>query len=333
MTLGHENQGIPLGLEVIGSSLESAFCDYAENFSLEPWSYWKIGGSARAVIWPSSTIGVQKAAAFALERKLPVSIVGRSTNILFSSGRIDSIIINLERYMKKIEIRDNIVYAQAGAYVPDLAFVVARKGLSGLEHIAGIPGTVGGLVTMNGGSLRKSISSNIVSVTSVNRSGELIKRKLEECMFSYRNSIFKKNNEIILDVTLSLNKGEVDEILSSMREILRSRREKFPLHLPNCGSVFISDPQLYEAWGPPGKILEECGLKGARIGEVMVSDVHANFIVNIGHGRSVDVLRLVQLMRKKVYDHTGVWLKTEPLFLDESGLIWNMGDYLFKNPI
>ncbi|WP_133152352.1 UDP-N-acetylmuramate dehydrogenase, partial [Vibrio lentus] len=212
------------------------------------------------------------------------------------------------------------VYCESGVWVPELAYRTYREGLSGIEHICGIPGRLGGLVYMNGGSNRRAISENLESILVINSDGEVINIDSKTLSFAYRTSPFQDMNVIIAAATLTLEKSERNDIRHTMRKTLASRRRKFPRKQPNCGSVFASNPAMYETVGPPGYAIEKVGLKGHKIGEAQISPMHANFIVNLGKAKAKDVLSLIKLAREKVYQDTNFYMDCEVRYVFPDGV-------------
>ncbi|VAW76051.1 UDP-N-acetylenolpyruvoylglucosamine reductase [hydrothermal vent metagenome] len=284
-------------------------------------SNWKIGGPADVFIEPENEEQIANAICVANENDIPLVVIGDGTNLLFDDKGVRGIVLNLGRSFGRHTIERNVVKAEAGIWVPRLARITASSGLAGLEHIVGIPGTLGGLVWMNGGSLRKGIGENVISVSAIDMKGNTNVLTNEECGFSYRGSAFQKMKAIIVGVELELKPGNQREIKSSMLKILRSRSSKFPRKLPNCGSVFMSVSDLYEQYGPPGKIIEDLGFKGRRIGDAQVSKVHANFILNRGNASSVDMLELIKQIRLSVYKKTNMWINCEVHYVHPAGKI------------
>jgi UDP-N-acetylmuramate dehydrogenase len=224
--------------------------------------------------------------------------------------------------MGKIDICDGLVQAQAGIWVPGLARKIQKAGLIGAEHICGIPGTIGGLICMNGGSQRNGIGSSVLQVKSVDELGDLIVREAIDCNFAYRKSVFQYNREIVVSVVLRFDKSPSYQVIrQEMLKILSSRRKKFPQKLPNCGSVFKSDPALYELYGAPGAIIESLGFKGYRIGQAIIPDIHANFILNLGGASATDVISIVQTIKLRAKDKMGVTLPVEICYLNQLGQI------------
>lgn len=292
-----------------------------QDIDLAAVSWWRIGGMADLVLRPSST---EELAAllrwFAAKGVQPV-VIGQTTNLLFDDAGLRVPCIQIGARMADVILLGRNVTVQAGAWVPGLARKLMQAGLSGLEHVCGIPGTLGGLVCMNGGSKRKSVSSHILAVNSVTPTGEIITRTSAQCGFAYRSSIFQTNAEIITSANLHLDIGPRAEIRAEMRRILTDRRQKFPRKEPNCGSVFKSSPDLYAEIGPPGAIIERLGFKGYRQGGAVVSPMHANFIVNTGDATAADILTLISKIIDAVKNATGFDMEAEVRFVRVDGSI------------
>lgn len=292
---------------------------------LENHCTWRIGGPADALVEPSSPQEVMNLLAFAREEAVPLLVIGRGSNLLFSDGGFRGVVMKLGRRFSALSVEGAGVVAQSGIWVPRLARAVAGAGLSGFEHAAGIPGSLGGLVVMNGGSLRRSVGENIRYVDALSPAGEFRRFARSECGFSYRRSVFQDGRDragwIILGAALDFEPSGRKAVRREHLKVLKERRAKFPLDLPNCGSVFTNDPGVYELAGPPGKIVEEAGMKGTVVGRAMVSPLHANFIVNLGGASASDVLGLISLIRRRVFDRLGVWLESEVRYAGENGTV------------
>mgnify|MGYP002407038540 FL=1 len=288
---------------------------------------WRIGGPADVLAEPGTEEEIARLVAFAGEEGVPLVVVGRGSNLLFCDEGVRGIVLKLGRRFSDLTIEGQAVRAQGGLWVPRLARRLASAGLSGFEHAAGIPGSLGGLITMNGGSLRKSVGDNVVSVFALSLAGERRTFRRDECAFSYRRSRFQDpvgapgETWIVLGASLVFPRGDRRAIRRETLAVLAERRGKFPLRQPNCGSVFTNDPAVYELAGPPGRIVEETGLKGLQMGGVQVSPRHANFMVNVGEATARDVLTLVSEVRRRVHDRIGVWIECEVRHVDEGGRI------------
>ncbi len=308
-----ENVAKLLGAKNVGTVLTDEL--------LAKHSTWKIGGQADIFVIPAGSQGVNYTLQVAREQSLPVVIIGGGSNLLFDDSGVRGIVIKIDAGLSYIEIDDNRIKAGAGVWVPCLARTAGKAGLSGLEHIIGIPGSLGGLLFMNGGSQRKNIGECVSIVRVMDRKGKQYEFSRQECEFAYRKSVFQEKDFIILEAELECPSGEPAAIRREMLSILQSRSNKFPRKLPNCGSVFVSDPAMYKSFGPPGKVIEDCMLKGAAVGDAEVSRQHANFIVNMGKATSSDVMELIDMVRRKVHQQTSCWFRCEVRYVSTAGEI------------
>ena len=289
------------------------------NIDLKAYSRWKIGGKADYFSEPKNHIQLLKTLEYAKLNSLPYQILGDATNILFDDDGYRGIIIRIGHNLNRCEIKESKIFVEAGHWIPCLAKKTADHHLSGLEHTVGIPGTLGGLIYMNGGSNRNSISSNILAVHAIDENLNEVILTNSECGFSYRKSIFQRNKYIIIKALLQLQHKSKAVIREEMLSILANRKKKFPLKEPNCGSVFTRNTELYNKFGPPGKIIEDLGLKGYRIGGAVVSNVHANFIVNDGNATAREVVQLVKKINTLIFSKTNKLLKSEIRYLSPQG--------------
>jgi len=246
-------------------------------------------------------------------------VIGQGTNLLFDDSGLRGIVLKIGESLSRVEIADNRIVAEAGAWVPGLARKAMLFGLAGLEHTIGIPGTLGGLVLMNGGSQRKGIGENVRRVWVVDPDGKQLELSREECAFEYRKSALQGTGAVVVKAELECERQPSQRIRKMMLEDLRERRRKFPRKQPNCGSVFLSTSEMHASVGPPGKVIEDAGLKGARIGKAEVSHQHANFIVNLGGATSKDVLSLIAHIRKVVHERIGFDLCCEVRYVSPTG--------------
>lgn len=291
------------------------------DVDLSAISQWRIGGKADVIIQPSTTEEVLALRQWFAEREIHHVVIGLTSNLLFADEGLHVPCIQIGGRMASVEIHGTQVTAQSGVWVPGLARKLMQAALTGAEHTCGIPGTLGGLVCMNGGSQRKGIGSNVLRVESVDVNGRVLERAAGQCGFAYRQSIYQNNVEVITTVDLQLDRGDRGLIRREMLEILSSRRRKFPRKQPNCGSVFKSNPAMYSEIGPPGAAIERLGFKGKRIGGALVSPGHANFIVNTGSATARDVLDLTRKISESVERNTGFRMEAEACFVTVTGTI------------
>ena len=286
---------------------------------LSKHSSWHIGGPADVLIEPYTIEQILKIIQYADLMKIPTVVIGNGTNLLFSDEGLRGIIIKISKNFSKYSIKGRRVYAEAGICTPKFAKILSDNGLSGLEHAIGIPGTLGGLIFMNGGSGGKCIGDIVKKIWAIDRNYNLISLSQKECDFSYRKSVFQNSGSIICKVELECEFGEKEGIKSKMRKILDNRKNKFPLNYPVCGSVFLSNPVVNDTFAPPGKLIEEAGLKGYQMGGAQISKKHANFIVNLGNATAKDVISIAQYIRKIVYQRYGLYLESEVKYVGKMG--------------
>jgi len=284
-------------------------------------SSWGIGGAADIFAEPTTPDQISLCVRRAAEHGVPLLVIGHGTNILFPDEGVRGLVVKIGSGFGDAFVRGTTVVASAGIWVPGLARLAVRRGLSGIEHTIGIPGTLGGLVVMNGGSRRQGIGSAVRRVVVIERSGDLKTLDQAECEFAYRSSVLQRTGAIVCSVEFELTPLPVAEIRSLCLEILRDRRHKFPRKERSCGSVFLSTPSIYADHGPPGRIIENAGLKGFRIGGAEVSVHHANFVLNKGGASAKDVLLVIRHIRDVVEDRFGVALQCEVKKVLENGSI------------
>ena len=239
-------------------------------------------------------------------------VLGNGTNVIARDGGYPGAVISTQRALGGIEIREGRrIVCGAGESLTRVCRYSAEQGLSGLEELSGIPGTVGGAVYMNAGAYGREIAAILVSV----RAYEIVTENIimltnKECCFSYRASIFKEKPMIILAAEFELAAGERKEIEVKMAEYTKMRNEKQPVELPSAGSFFKRPEGDYA-----GRLIEAAGMKGARVGGAQVSEKHAGFIVNTGSATAADVLRLAEDVKAKVFEEFGITLEEEPVII------------------
>jgi len=308
--------------ELINSFLSKLPEICIRNSNSQEFSYWKIGGPVALLVEPQSI--AQLATSIRLIHEHPNDagiVIGDGSNLLFDSAGFNGVIVKIGNGLSKYTIEGTKMRCEAGLWVPELAYRLSELGLSGIEHICGIPGRIGGLVYMNGGSNRRSILENTISVELINSAGEIETVYATDLEYAYRTSPFQNDGRIVAAVTLQLEKDTRKAVRSRIKAILESRRKKFPRKLPNCGSVFLSDPAMYDQIGPPGFAIEKVGLKGLSKGHAQLSPIHANFIVNNGGAKSADVLYLIALARSKVFEDTKFIMDCEARYISPDGEI------------
>ncbi len=283
-----------------------------ENVPLAPLISFKVGGPARYFAEPATAAEFSEAMAWAKRKGLETFILGKGTNLVFSDAGYPGLVVYTGKSFHGIQWQGNRVRAQAGALLHTVVTQAVGKGMAGIQHLAGIPGTMGGGTYINAGAFGQELKDTIVSVVSTTRDGKLAERGNRECGFAYRHSNFFGWDEIILETTLDLIPGDANAMRAEMRETLRKRKEKQPLHLPNAGSMFKRPPGQYA-----GVLIEQAGLKGFRMGGAMISEKHANFTVNAGGATAQDIHDLSSEVIRRVRESSGTVLEREVIFIGE----------------
>lgn len=275
-------------------------------------SSFKIGGPADVLALPHTQKELIELLAYALQQQIPYFILGRGSNLLISDKGIRGLVISMEGF-QKITRDENYISAFAGVKLRDLCIFAQKEGLAGLEFAHGIPGSVGGAVFMNAGAYGGEIKDRlycskclIPELEHLTSSNPILHLKAEQHEFSYRMSALQTRGLITLSSVFRLSEDDPSAIRERMQEIERSRWEKQPMDLPSGGSVFKRPEGHFT-----GKLVDDCGLRGYRIGDAAISDKHCGFIVNLGHASAQDVSQLIEYIRKTVYDRYQVTLETE----------------------
>ena len=248
----------------------------------------------------------------AADEKIPVTIIGNGSNLLVGDGGIRGLVIEIGKGMDKIEISDNIMIVGAGTLLSKAANTAAEHGLSGMEFAAGIPGSVGGAVVMNGGAYGGEMKDIIMDVDVITREGEYRRLTLEELELSYRHSCIIENEYIVIRARLMLQEKDEAQIRQVMEDLKNKRIEKQPLNFPSAGSTFMR-PEGYFA----GKLIMDAGLRGYSVGGAQVSEKHCGFVVNKGGATASDVVKLMNDVRDKVMEEFGVELEPEVKMIGE----------------
>lgn len=268
---------------------------------------FRIGGAAKYFAVPKNEEEIMEAVDFAIVKDLPYYILGKGSNVLFADEGYPGVVIEIGAGMEKVErIGDTGIRAQAGVSLSALATFAAREGLSGLEFAGGIPGTLGGAVTMNAGAYGGEMKDVIVSAKVMDEEGAVQELSCEELQLGYRTSIVQKKQFVVLEAEFLLKPGTTEEIQNTMKELNAKRREKQPLEYPSAGSTF-KRPEGYFA----GKLIEDAGLRGYRVGDAQVSEKHCGFVVNRGKATCAEVLQLIGDVQKTVKEQFGVQLEPE----------------------
>lgn len=270
---------------------------------------WRIGGPADLFYWPDDQYSCARVVLEAHHRRIPVVFLGAGSNVLVADEGVRGLVIQTKKFNQIVWEGKNLA-AGAGTALAHLSQLSVQKGLTGLEFACGIPGSVGGAALMNAGAYGSSMSKVVSQVRTLTLTGEIRQYQNEQLEFGYRTSLLKHRTELILEVLFTLEQGDSQESKKLMEEYLQRRKQRHPLHLPNAGSVFRNPPDI-----PAGRLIEQAGAKGLRVGDAQVSEQHGNFIVNLNRATAKDVLRLIREVQEVVYQKKAIWLETEVVLL------------------
>lgn len=267
---------------------------------------FSIGGPADFILIPSDRDELVDVVRNFRGRKIAYKILGNGTNLLVSDEGVRGMVIKIGPGLGNYSFQGKTVLAESGAPLTALAQAASRRGLSGLEFAAGIPGTVGGAVVMNAGWQGRDISQILKKVKVFNPEKGIQYYTNRQCRFTYRGSRFRGGDEIILEAECELKPDSTSAIEERIKNNLQKRRRKFPLRYPSAGSIFKNPPG-----DAAGRLIEAAGLRGKRVGDAQISEKHANFIINQGRARAVEVLKLIGIAREAVKERSGIELELE----------------------
>lgn len=279
---------------------------------LARYTTYRVGGKAEVLVVPRDADDAARVYSFVRREGLPLVVIGAGSNVIAPDEGIDGVVLRTAAASARIFfLGGGRVRADAGVPLLDLVRATAAHGLSGLEPLAGIPGTVGGAVVMNAGTRDTEAAELLGRVEVLTSTGRRRMFAADECSFGYRRSIFLGTDWFILGAEFKLGRGNAAASVEMIDSFLEDRARKYPLDLPSAGSVFRRP-----SGGYAGRLIEEAGCKGMRVGDAEVSELHANFIVNRGAAKARDIMALVSAIRARVFERSGVYLELEqiPLF-------------------
>ncbi len=271
----------------------------------------KVGGPCDVMVFPNSISEIQNLISYVKSCNIKYYVIGCGSNLLVPDEGINALIIKITNKFADIIVDGERITAYAGASMPLVAIRARNEGLSGFEFACGIPGSIGGGVRMNAGAYGSEIANIVESIKYLDDNNEIKEIGAREANFSYRHSIFADNpNYIILSATFKLQKGNINEISAKMKENAMARSTKQPLEYPNFGSTF-KRPEGYFV----GKLVQDAGLRGYKIGGAQVSEKHTGFIVNVDNATCNDILNLIKYIQDEVYKKFNVHLEPEVVFI------------------
>ncbi|GGI39263.1 UDP-N-acetylmuramate dehydrogenase [Mammaliicoccus stepanovicii] len=278
---------------------------------LKKYTFTKTGGKADFYLSPTSHIEVQKIVKLAYNNQIPLTFLGNGSNIIIRDGGIRGIVISLLEF-NQISVNNQSITCGSGAAIINVSRRARDHHLSGLEFACGIPGSVGGAVYMNAGAYGGEVKDCIDHIKAIDDTGELHIIQGEDLELDYRTSIVQRKHLVVLEATFKLEVGDIHTIQATMDDLTQRREDKQPLEHPSCGSVFQRPPNHFA-----GKLIQEAGLQGHRIGGVEVSKKHAGFIVNVDNGTATDYEQIIAHVQKVVKEKFDIELKREVRIIGE----------------
>lgn len=267
---------------------------------------FRIGGPADYFVMPSSAGEIKRIIALCLEQDVPYYIIGNGSNLLVADKGYRGVIIQIFKNMKDIQVEGESIRAQAGALLSKVAAAAYEAGLEGFEFASGIPGTLGGAVRMNAGAYGGEMKQVLKSAEVLTPEGEVLTLPVEEMKMGYRTSIVSRMDYVVLGAEIALREGNKEEIRAKMDELKEKRVSKQPLEFGSAGSTF-KRPEGYFA----GKLIEDAGLRGFRVGNAQVSEKHCGFVINRGGATAREVAELMETVARRVEENSGVRLEPE----------------------
>lgn len=275
------------------------------NESLKHHTTFRIGGQTPLLFVPKELEDAKKALILLHQEGIPHRIMGNGSNLLVRDGSMEEVVVAIKEPLFPPIVVDHTIRASAGSSLHTLSRIALEEGLTGFEFLTGIPGTLGGGLVMNAGLKREWLGSLVVEVVVLDEHRQLVVLREEDLLFGYRESSLSSSPFIVLEALFQLQPESREEIEETMCTIREERKIRQP-NLPSGGSIFKNPPGDYA-----GRLIEACGLKGEIVGDAIVSERHANFIVNRGHAKAQDVLDLIQRIQEKVHSVFSIYLDLE----------------------
>ena len=280
--------------------------DILKNEPMSRHTTFCVGGEAEAFLRIRNKEQLEKLIPYFKLAELPYFVIGNGSNLLVGDKGYRGVILQIFKKMNQIRVEENKIYAGAGALLSKVAATALSESLTGFEFAAGIPGTLGGAVRMNAGAYGGEMKQVLESVEVMTADGEFLTIPVEEMGLAYRTSVVEQKNYIVLEAVISLEKGNPEKIKEVMDDLKEKRVTKQPLEYASAGSTF-KRPEGYFA----GKLIEDAGLRGFRVGDAQVSEKHCGFVINRGNASAAEVMELMRQVEDKVEENSGVRLEAE----------------------
>ncbi len=284
---------------------EALGCAYREDVPMRDYTTFRIGGAAPFMLFPENAAQIARAVR-ALRGKIPLVTLGRGSNMLVADGALHFAALHLGKNFSRIAVEGETMICEAGATMAEACRTALAHGLTGLEFSYGIPGSVGGGAYMNAGAYGGEYRDVVLWCEHVDEEGNPGRFSGEALDYRYRHSAYSGKGYVITRVAFGLKKGDPAAIRAQMDELMERRRSRQPLEFPSAGSTFKRPEGAYAA-----ALIEQCGLKGTRVGDAMVSEKHSGFVINVGNATCADVLALIEQVRRTVREQTGYELERE----------------------
>ena len=293
-------------MEHLKQKLEEAAIPYSCGEPLARHTSFQIGGPAALFCKPDTTQQLVNAIVLCREENVRTYILGNGSNLLFSDNGFDGVVICTRSIEPEIRVEGNRITAGAGVSLKQVCEEAVRHALTGLEFAYGIPGSLGGAVYMNAGAYGGETRDVLLEVEFLDEAGQVRSLSASQLELGYRTSIFARTGWCVLRATLQLSPGDPVQIQAKMDDLMNRRRQKQPLEYPSAGSAFKRPEGAFA-----GSLIEQCGLRGFRVGDAAISEKHCGFIVNLGHASCADVLELARQVSERVQQETGFVLEKE----------------------
>lgn len=306
----------------MGWKLSTSMYDYMKSFipserilfrePMNKHTTFRVGGEAQCMVLVQSEEELAKLISYFRQIEQEFFILGNGSNLLVGDKGYRGIIVKFGEQMEQVRVDGTRVIAKAGALLSKVAAVAKEHCLTGMEFVAGIPGSIGGGIVMNAGAYGGEMKQIVKEVRVMDRNGEIMTLDNDTMEFGYRTSIIKNRPFVVLEVVLELAEGKMEDIAAKTEELAQLRRSKQPLEYPSAGSTF-KRPEGYYA----GKLIMEAGMRGYRIGGAQVSNKHCGFVVNTGNATAADIREVIEEVQEKVKERFGVSLEPEVIFLGD----------------
>lgn len=282
------------------------------NEPMKNHTSFRVGGVADVLVRPKTEEEIINLIKYLKENSTPYFVMGNGSNLLVKDGGIRGVVIKISKDFGEFKIKDNKVFVSAGCMLAVIGKAALKEGLTGFEFASGIPGTIGGALTMNAGAYGKEMKDIVKEVKVIDENGDIKILSNEEMEFSYRKSILNKKSYVVLSAVLELEKGNIEDIKITMNDITKKRVTTQPLNMPSAGSTF-KRPEGYFA----AKLIEDAGLKGLSLRGAQVSDKHSGFIINNGDATAKDLLNLMYIVKNIVKSKFDIQLEEEVKIIGE----------------